>query len=224
MSPSKTGRTLNTLIRLGRALTDTDPTDTRDPVQAARQAASSVLRGPVDSAAERLRAAGTEARTRLGERADARLERLITERRAGQDTRPDPEALAVLARRRAEREARVARIRARETLLALAQTPAQRQVLSAVVDATPWAGGAPDTELRYTALLDRLAPRGDAATEMGVHRALWTLAERRVLSVSPHGLIRAEPLRAPLALPSSERAISERDSSEPDSRERDSID
>ena len=203
---SKTGRTLNTLIRLGRALTDTDTP--ASPVRAAQEAATQALRGPVGGAAESLRRRGSQVRDQLGERADARLERLITERRAAQAAPPDPEALAVLARRRAEREARAARLRARQTLLAQAQTPAERQVMQAVVNVTDWAGGQ-DAPLRYTALLDQLAPRGDAASEMAAHRALWTLAERQVLSVSPHGLIRAEPLRAPLALPPARPALPE---------------
>lgn len=192
-------RTLTTLIRLGRALTDPDPNPARDAAQVARRTVQA-LSEPVQDARAGLRARARDLRDRAAQRADDRLERLISERRGGQD----PEVQALLSARREAREARTRQEDARRALLAHAQTPAQRQVLRAVLDVTPWAGGAPG-ELRYTGLLDRLAPGGDAASEMSVHRAIWTLAEAGVLAVSPHGAVTAVPPRAPLALPGTDR-------------------
>ncbi|UBV42844.1 hypothetical protein LAJ19_01030 [Deinococcus taeanensis] len=188
--------TLNTLIRLGRALTDPDPA-APDPVDAARRAAGR-LRDPVQDAASRLKSGALEWRARVEDRADQRLERLITERRGGAPG--DPAVTAALAARRAQREARLRQEQARQALLNRAQTPAQRQVLRAVLAVTAWAGGQAG-QVRYTELLDRLAPAGDAAGEMAVHRAIWSLAEAEVLAVSPHGVISATPPRTPLALP-----------------------
>ncbi|GGL09302.1 hypothetical protein [Deinococcus radiotolerans] len=199
MSERRT-RTLNTLIRLGRALADPAPDPVADATQVARRTVSA-LREPVEEAGAGLRARARDLRDRASQRADDRLERLITERRGGAPS--DPEVLALLTRRREAREARLSQEEARRTLLARAQTPTQRQVLRAVLDVTPWAGGSAGT-LRYTQMLDRLAPGGDAATEMSVHRAIWTLAEAGVLAVSPHGEVSAVPPRAPLALPSTE--------------------
>jgi len=195
---SERRRPLNPLTRLGRALADPEPDPVGDATQVARRTAQA-LREPVQEAAGGLRARARDLRDRAAQRADDRLERLITERRGGES---DPEVLALLARRRETREARLRQEDARRTLLAQAQTPAQRQVLRAVLDVTPWAGGEAGG-VRYTHLLDRLAPAGDAATEMSVHRAIWTLAEAGVLAVSPHGEVSAVPPLAPLALPSS---------------------
>ena len=68
-----------------------------------------------------------------------------------------------------------------------------------------WAGGSGQPP-RYTALLDALAPGGQAEQEMSVHRAIWALAEREVISVSPHGVVSAVQrggalVRKPLSLP-----------------------
>ncbi|PTA67152.1 hypothetical protein C8263_14290 [Deinococcus arcticus] len=179
---------MNTLIRLGRALREPESPDHEPPLRAAGQAASALVTPALQGAAGRLRAGAQGLRDQVQARADGHLERVITERRAGGAT--DPDTLAALTRRRAAREARAAQARARAGLLAQAQGPEQRQVLTLVAAVTPWAGGEPG-ELRYTILLDRLAPGGDPAREMAVHRALWTLAERRVLAVSPHGVISA---------------------------------
>lgn len=172
--------------------------------EAARRAASAVWQDPrVQDAREGLRERAGELRGAARARVDERLEHLLSERYGRQGEAPPEAVSALLAARRQEREARAARLRARQTLLALAETPEQRRVLTRVVGVTPWAGGEAG-ELRYTTLLDTLAPSGGAEAEMGIHRALWTLAERRVLAVSPHGRITACPLlepRAPLALP-----------------------
>ncbi|MEF2277441.1 hypothetical protein V3W47_03960 [Deinococcus sp. YIM 134068] len=157
----------------------------------ARRLAEGVRQSPrVQEAAAEVRDRARELRETTRARADSRLERLIEDGRArrGEDL-PD-EVSALLMERRREREARAARLRARAALLALAGGPEQRRVLTLVADATPWAGGEA-AEVRYTTLLDRLAPSGGAEAEMGVHRALWTLAERRVLAVSPHGVVTA---------------------------------
>ncbi|GGS04628.1 hypothetical protein [Deinococcus sedimenti] len=198
MSERRT-RTLNTLIRLGRALADPAPDPVADATHVARRTAQA-LREPVQDATSGLRSRARDLRDRAAQRADERLERLITERPGGPPR--DPEVLALLAQRREAREARLRQEEAKRTLLSRAQTPAQRQVLRAVLDVTPWAGGTTG-QVRYTALLDRLAPGGDPASEMSVHRAIWSLAEAEVLAVSPHGEVTAVPIRAPLALPSS---------------------
>ncbi|MBZ9714178.1 hypothetical protein [Deinococcus multiflagellatus] len=199
---SQSRRTLNTLIRLGRALREDaqSPEATQSPLRAAGQAAAARVTPTLQDAAGRLRAGAQGLRDQVQARADDRLERLITERHPGGPS--DPEARAVLARRREAREARAAQAQARAGLLAQAQTPEQRQVLGLVAAVTPWAGGEPG-EVRYTTLLDRLAPGGDPAREMAIHRALWTLAERQVLAVSPHGVVTAPQPRPPLALPPS---------------------
>lgn len=164
---------------------------------AARQAADALRRDPrVQDTAARLKSRVQEVGGAARSQADLHLERLIerAHTRPG-DTVPDDVA-AVLDRRRREREVRAAAARARAALLACGENAEQRRVLALVAQATPWAGGEAQ-ELRYTGLLDRLAPSGDAGAEMAVHRALWTLAERRVLSVSPHGVVTACPLEAP---------------------------
>ncbi|WP_295816306.1 hypothetical protein [uncultured Deinococcus sp.] len=196
MAPeNKTIRTLGTLIRVGRALRDPEPT-TPDPAarvaglgDAARRLGSRAL----DSA--RVQELGTqvqELRASAAARADQRLEALISDARARRGQTPPDEVAALLARRRHEREEQQQRVRARAELLAHAGTPDERRVLTRVAAATPWAGGEATT-LRYTQLLDDLAPQGGAVAEMAVHRALWGLAERRVLAVSPHGVVTAVP-------------------------------
>ncbi|WP_034387089.1 hypothetical protein [Deinococcus sp. YIM 77859] len=159
---------------------------------AAQRLTEAVRRDPrVQDAAESLRERARMWRETARSRADLHLEELVERRYRGQP----PEALgALLAQRRREREDRAARLRARRALLALAETPEQRRVLTRVAEATPWAGGE-EAEVRYTLLLDELAPSGNAEAEMAVHRAIWTLAERRVLAVSPHGVVTACPLR-----------------------------
>ncbi|SEJ14095.1 hypothetical protein SAMN04488058_104114 [Deinococcus reticulitermitis] len=131
------------------------------------------------------------------EQADARLEALIEQRRTERGRPAAPEVDAALEARRRERVQRAERLRRREALLAQARTPDERRVLTRVAAATPWAGGEGEAP-RYTTLLDGLAPGGDAAREMAIHRALWSLAERRVLAVSPHGEVTAcqDPLDA----------------------------
>lgn len=142
-----------------------------------------------DLAAEwRSRAGALRAGAR--EQADARLEALIEQRRAERGRPAAPEVDAALEARRRARAERAGRLRRREALLAQARTPDERRVLTRVAAATAWAGGEDDPP-RYTALLDHLAPGGDAAREMAVHRALWSLAERRVLAISPHGEVSA---------------------------------
>jgi len=172
--------------------------------EAARRAATSVWKDPrLQDARAGLRDRAGELRGAARARVDERLEHLLEERYGRQGAAPPEAVSALLAARRQEREARAARLRARQTLLALAGTPEQRRVLARVAEMTPWAGGEAG-ELRYTTLLDTLAPSGGAEAEMSVHRALWTLAERRVLAVSPHGVVTACPLpepSAPLALP-----------------------
>ncbi|MBB5233891.1 hypothetical protein [Deinococcus budaensis] len=167
---------------------------------AARRAAEALRQDPrVQDTAARLRTRAQEFGGAARSQADSHLERLIerAHTRSG-DPVPDDVA-AVLARRRHEREARAAQARARAALLAQGETAEQRRVLTLLAEVTPWAGGQPG-ELRYTGLLDRLAPSGSPEAEMPVHRALWTLAERRVLAVSPHGAVTACPLPTDLAV------------------------
>lgn len=156
--------------------------------QVAHQVAGQVV-GP---GAQGLRTRAEELRAEAARRADERLEALIAERRAERGQSVPPEVDAALAQRRAEREARSARLAAREALLARAQTPHERTLLARLAAVTPWANaeGEGEGSARYTALLDGLAPGGDAAAEMAIHRALWGLAERRVLRVSEYGEVR----------------------------------
>ncbi|WP_102127997.1 hypothetical protein [Deinococcus planocerae] len=176
-----------------------DPTNDEDSQarerfrDAARRLAEGVRQNPrVQEAAAELRGRAEELRETARARADGHLERLIESRAGRGEALPD-EVAALLERRRREHEAQAARRWARQELLALAETPEQRRVLGLVAGATLWAGGT-EAELRYTTLLDRLAPSGEAQAEMDIHRALWTLAERRVLAVSPHGVVTACPL------------------------------
>ncbi|THF71759.1 hypothetical protein E7T06_02040 [Deinococcus sp. Arct2-2] len=186
---------LRTLIRLtGLVESATRTPETPAPgaggVRGAARRVADVVRqdGRVQGAAEGVLGRVREARASVKERADSRLEQLIFERRG--NVVPDDVA-GLLARRRQEREAEAARLRARQTLLDTAENPVQRQILMLVAQTTAWAGGNTPEALRYTQLLDRLAPSGKAEAEMPVHRALWTLAERRVLAVSPHGEVTA---------------------------------
>ncbi|CAM3625487.1 hypothetical protein [Deinococcus frigens] len=191
-----------TLLRVTRALREPGPKAEHSKSEegglrdAARRAAASALNDPrVQGAAGLLRDRAEAVRSRVGEGADRNLERLIGDARArrGEDT--SGEVAALLEQRRRERDARIRRVQARQELLDRAETPEQRRVLTLVAGATVWAGGAAELgPLRYTTLLDRLAPSGSAEAEMAVHRALWTLAERRVLSVSPHGTLTAVQL------------------------------
>lgn len=146
----------------------------------------------VQQAAESLRGRSEELRASGRERADARLEALIESRRERRGETPPPEVTGVLDERRREREAQAERLRLRAAFLEQGATPEERRVLTRVAAGTPRMGGQ-EGEPRYTELLDTLAPGGDPAREMGVHRAVWGLAERRVLAVSPHGLVRAGP-------------------------------
>ncbi len=187
--------TLNTLIRVTKALREPQakPGEVGGFREAARRAAQSALNDPrVQSAAGLVRDRAEAVRIRVGDTADRNLERLIDESRSRRGEATPEEVAAVLEQRRLERDARIRRALARQELLNRAETPEQRQILTLVAGVTAWAGGASEAgPLRYTALLDRLAPGGSAEAEMAVHRALWTLAERRVLSVSPHGVVSA---------------------------------
>lgn len=193
MTPSnkpKSGSTLKTLIRVTRALREPPP-DSATPSGSLRdtlgKAVGNLRNDPrLREAADKV----TEIRARAGERADQRLTELISENRAKQGQTPPQEVTTLLEQRRQERNAKLERARARQDLLNQAQTSEQRRVLTTVAAVTPWAGGEIGI-VRYTELLDHLAPGGNAVTEMAIHRALWTLAERRVLAVSPHGVITA---------------------------------
>ncbi|WP_380052099.1 hypothetical protein [Deinococcus petrolearius] len=146
----------------------------------------------VQQAAEGLRGRREELRASGRERADTRLEALIEARRERRGETTPPEVADLLDARRREREARARQLRERAAFLAQATTPEEGRVLRRVASGTPRLGGE-DPEPRYTELLDTLAPGGDPAREMAVHRAVWALAERRVLAVSPHGAVRAGP-------------------------------
>lgn len=201
MTPeNKTARTLRTLVRVGRALRE-EAAPSAGPTPGLREEA----RRAAGQAAERLAHSGRVQRLTQGwqdlraaaaERADQRLEEVLAR------SAHDDEVARLLAQRRQEREDQAAKARARRALLAHARTDEQRRVLALVAAVTPWAGGEA-APLRYTEVLDRLAPGGGAAQEMAVHRALWTLAEARVLAVSPHGSVTAVPTLdvGPEALP-----------------------
>lgn len=199
-----------TLLRVTRALRepDSEAGDGGSLRAAARRAAASALNDPrVQGAAGLVRDRAEAVRTRVGEGADRNLERLIGDARARRGEQTPDEVAALLETRRRERDARLRRIQARQELLDRAETPEQRRILTLVAGATVWAGGTAEAgPLRYTTLLDRLAPGGSAGAEMAVHRALWTLAERRVLSVSPHGVVSAVQLleQGRAALPDSD--------------------
>ena len=122
------------------------------------------------------------------DRAEQRLEDLIEQRRRDRGEDLPPEVGAALSVRRQEREKRAEELRWRGEVLAQARTAEERRVLQRVLGGLAEADRATaDAAPRYTALLDSLAPGGEPAREMAVHRAIWSLAERRVLAVSPHG-------------------------------------
>lgn len=158
----------------------------------ATQLAGRALTDPrVQDVTGSLRGRGEELRGQVRDRAEQRLEELIEQRR--QERGLSPEVDAALAARRHEREQRAAQQQIRAQALQHAATPEERRVLTRVADACPLSGGQPPAP-RYTALLDALAPGGDAGREMAVHRAIWSLAERRVLAVSAHGEVDFGPL------------------------------
>ncbi|MFK7600851.1 hypothetical protein ACI3L1_01430 [Deinococcus sp. SM5_A1] len=197
-----------TLLRVTRALREPDSNSSSTEGSSslrdtARRAAQSALNDPrVQGAAGLVRDRAEAVRSRAGEGADRHLERLISESRARRGEATPDEVAALLETRRRERDARIRRVQARQQLLDRAETPEQRRILTLVAGATIWAGGTAEAgPLRYTTLLDRLAPGGSAEAEMAVHRALWTLAERRVLSVSPHGVVTAVQLLEQMTLP-----------------------
>lgn len=155
----------------------------------ARRLAKQALDDPrLKETGSQLRHRAEELQAQVRDRADQRLEEAIARRGGG-----SAEANELLTQRRQERDLKAGKLRARSQLLALADTPHEKRVLLRVIEGTPWAGGEGRTP-RYTELLDTLAPSGEAGAEMAVHRALWSLAERRVLSVSPFGEITAQPL------------------------------
>ncbi|THF85060.1 hypothetical protein E7T09_18655 [Deinococcus sp. KSM4-11] len=200
---NKTARTINTLIRVGRALRDPEPEAAPGAAGLGDAARRLGTRALGSARVQGLGAQVQELRAQAAARADQRLETLIAEARARRGETPPDEVALLLARRRQERDEQLERVRARTALLAQGETPEQRAVLTRVAAVTPWAGGETGA-LRYTQLLDDLAPKGGAVAEMAVHRALWTLAERRVLAVSPHGVVTAIPTltAVPDALPS----------------------
>lgn len=160
---------------------------------AARRLSERARQDPrVQQAAENMRGRREELRASSRERADTRLETLIESRRERRGEATPPEVAGLLDARRREREAHARQLRERAAFLEQAMTPEESRVLLRVVAGTPRLGGE-DPEPRYTELLDTLAPGGDPAREMAVHRAVWSLAERRVLAVSPHGTVRAGP-------------------------------
>ena len=142
-----------------------------------------------------LRGRGEELRGQVRDRAERRLEELVEQRRQERGQDLAPEVSAALAARRREREQRTAQQQLRARALGHASTPEERRVLTRVADASPLTGGQLPAP-RYTALLDALAPAGNAEREMAVHRAIWSLAERRVLAVSAYGDVSFGPLLA----------------------------
>lgn len=142
-------------------------------------AVQQAVRGGVKTVSEQTR----QWREKLGERAAEREKRELTRKSA-----KSPAEVARLAELRAQREREQRRKELRAELLTRAQNPTQRELLTLLFGRTPWLGGEGEA-LRYTQLLDALAPNGSLEREMSAHRALWTLAEARVLAVSPHGEI-----------------------------------
>ncbi|MFC4426257.1 hypothetical protein [Deinococcus navajonensis] len=186
---------LKTLIRVAQAIRTPEPTDEAadDRTRTAVRGVAEGLRrdARVQQVAGGLRERARDLRSVAAARADQHLERLIQDTHARRGAQAPEEVAALLEARRREREAQVQAGEARRALLARAGSAEQRRVLGLVVRHTPWAGGTEMGELRYTAVLDLLAPSGHAAEEMSVHRALWTLAEARVLAISPHGVVSA---------------------------------
>ena len=161
----------------------------------ARRLAERAAHDPrLKEAAANLRVSAEALRSGAHTRADERLEALIQARQPGEAL--DPELSDALTQRRREREERQARLLAREKVLAVATTTQERRVLTQALAGAAWAGGERPAP-RYTELLDRLA-QGDASEEMAVHRAIWALAERHIISVSPHGVVTVVPLGGPV--------------------------
>lgn len=119
----------------------------------------------------------------LRQKADEHLEQLM------EDKPLSDEARKLLEERRNVRLEESRSHRAKKQLLAAATTSPETAVMRQVVAATPWAGGEIQI-LRYTQLLDNLSD-GSPASEMAIHRAIWSLAERGVLSVAAHGAVTA---------------------------------
>lgn len=201
---------LRTLIRVAQAMRTPEPEGDRsgqdslgqDPLRGAAGALRRDVR--VQQVTTGLRDRARDWRSAASARADEHLERLIQDSHARRGTEASDQVTALLEARRQEREAQARAEQARRELMARANTSEERRVLDLVASHTPWAGGTATQELRYTTLLDLLAPSGRPAEEMAVHRALWTLAEARVLVVSPHGVVTAcEPpvRRTVLSLP-----------------------
>lgn len=132
--------------------------------------------------------------------AEQAIEKVRTDERlkeAGRSFREGVGDLSAELRERANRPATTeaaeqARIKkqqrlAKQALMMQAQTPHERRVLRLLAEHTDWLGGA-GKSVRYTILLDTLGGRV-VADEMAIHRAVWGLAERRVLRVSEFGEI-----------------------------------
>lgn len=118
-------------------------------------------------------------------KAEERLETLIQRRRQERGESIPAEVDAALNARRRELEEQAEQRRFESEVLAQARGTEEKRVLLLVLGSRR-RGEAPP---RYTTLLDHLAAGGEAEREMAIHRALWSLAERRLLSVSPHGEI-----------------------------------
>ncbi|MFC4639221.1 hypothetical protein [Deinococcus hohokamensis] len=195
---------LRTLIRVAQAVRTPEPPD--DAAEGGKQAgvraaAETLRRDPrVQQVTGGLRERARDLRSAAAARADQHLEKLIQDSHARRGAPAPAQVTALLDARRREREAQVQASQARRALLARAGSAEQRRVLSLVARHTPWTGGTATQDLRYTAVLDLLAPTGHPDEEMAVHRALWSLAEARVLAVSPHGVVTACALPASPAL------------------------
>ncbi len=155
---------------------------------AVQGAVKSAVKGGVQVASSQARQWQERARDKAAERVDE--QRL---RRQQRGAYLSPAEAVELAQRQAERDKRRRQQATQARYRQAAQTEVQRQVLEQVFLHTPWLGGqlAP---LRYTQMLDTLAPNAEPRREMSLHRALWSLAEVRLLSVSPHGEITLSPL------------------------------
>lgn len=164
--------------------------------KAAQEKVAAVVQDPrVHEVRENAKMRAQEMRDGVLEKADQRLEYLIESKHGNVLS---PEAQTALAGRRRARDEQASQRGARQFVLSQAQNAAERRVLQRVLEVTTWAGGTQDEEIRYTQLLDLLAPSGEAAQEMSIHRAVWSLAERYVLSVSAHGVVTACPPSQPM--------------------------
>ncbi len=192
-------KNFNKLVKIARTLReDDDPAPASFNTNAVNtNAASNIIKGAVQDAAQTLKQdptlgnLGGTVRTygeQLRSKADERLERLIKEKHARKGEAVPTPVDNVLQERKQERDRLRAQTQARQDFLAKAANTPQHKVLQLVALSTPWMGGNL-AELRYTSMLDQLAPKGDAASEMSIHRALWTLAEQQILSVSSQGVI-----------------------------------